>query len=466
MEELGIHWTRSFLSRHPDLKKKFVVGLDKERSLAQNPEIITNWFQLFYDVVKEYNIDSNDIYNMDEKGILIGVIKKVKVLISKHEKKNYMIHDGSYEQVTLIECISLSGKVINPQIIFKGKQQQKAWFTALKEGHIALSNNGWTDNELGLEWLKQSFELQTRKLYRKSEYRLLILDGHASHITTEAIKFYIASKVVLLYLPLYTTHILQPLDYGPFATLAIKYSRGILDRFQFATYNINKMDFLEIYQAARLESFTMEGIRKAWTSVGLSPFNPDLVLQALLGYNDSRLITPPSISMTIGSMQVPITPANVLEVQELIKSIADQGLDCIVLERLAKLEKGACKAIATAQLQSTANDKLIKAIKEKKKREKGPTNQQHYGYARVMDLEAVQERIHQANIRFMNTTWKELLRLGPAIFTWPTPLKKRVVGWKKAIEPEPGLEPELEMEVEPIITRAGRVSPRKRRQEP
>jgi hypothetical protein len=42
MEELGIHWTRSFLSRHPDLKKKFVVGLDKERSLAQNPDIITN----------------------------------------------------------------------------------------------------------------------------------------------------------------------------------------------------------------------------------------------------------------------------------------------------------------------------------------------------------------------------------------------------------------------------------------
>jgi hypothetical protein len=64
--------------------------------------------------VKEYNIDSNDIYNIDEKGILMGVIKKVKVLISKHEKKNYMIYDGSREWVTLIECISLSRKVINP----------------------------------------------------------------------------------------------------------------------------------------------------------------------------------------------------------------------------------------------------------------------------------------------------------------------------------------------------------------
>ena len=78
--------------------------------------------------------------------------------------------------------------------------------------------------------------------------------------------------------------------------------------------------------------------------------------------------------MTIGPIQVPITPGNVIEVQELIKSIANQGLNSIILEQLAKLEKGACKAIATIQLQSTANNKLIKAIKEKKKREKRPGN--------------------------------------------------------------------------------------------
>src|SRR5450432_3267524 len=97
IEELGIHWTRSFLSQHPNLKKKFVVGLDKERSLAQNPDIITNWFQLFRNVVKENNINSNNIYNIDEKGILIGVIKKVKVLVSKYKKNHYIIQDGSCE---------------------------------------------------------------------------------------------------------------------------------------------------------------------------------------------------------------------------------------------------------------------------------------------------------------------------------------------------------------------------------
>jgi hypothetical protein len=34
----------------------------------------------------KHNIHIDDVYNMDEKGILMGVIKEVKVIVSKHEK--------------------------------------------------------------------------------------------------------------------------------------------------------------------------------------------------------------------------------------------------------------------------------------------------------------------------------------------------------------------------------------------
>jgi hypothetical protein len=63
--------------------------------------------------MKEYNIDSNNIYNINEKGILMGIIKKVKVLVSKYKKNHYIIQDSSCEWVTLIEYISLGRKVIN-----------------------------------------------------------------------------------------------------------------------------------------------------------------------------------------------------------------------------------------------------------------------------------------------------------------------------------------------------------------
>lgn len=48
---------------------------------------------------------------------------------------------------------------------------------------------------------------------------MLILDGHASHISTAAIEFCIRQKIILLCLPAHTTHILQPLDVGVFGPL-------------------------------------------------------------------------------------------------------------------------------------------------------------------------------------------------------------------------------------------------------
>ena len=49
---------------------------------------------------------------------------------------------------------------------------------------LAVSDNGWTTNELGLEWIQSVFEPNTTPS-TKGKYRLLILDGHGSHATPE-----------------------------------------------------------------------------------------------------------------------------------------------------------------------------------------------------------------------------------------------------------------------------------------
>ena len=92
--------------------------------------------------------------------------------------------------MSLIVSICTSGRSLPLFVIFKGVNKQKAWYDVLEDIHseIATSENGWTDNELGLDWLKKCFEPATAK-YLHGEYRLLIVDGHASYISTEFIKF-------------------------------------------------------------------------------------------------------------------------------------------------------------------------------------------------------------------------------------------------------------------------------------
>ena len=187
----------------------------------------------------------------------------------------------------MIECISTSGRLLSPWIIFKGKQHQKAWHDSLQQGgnsdgFTAVSDNGWTDNELGLEWLEKLFELQTRSLSRTSKYRLLIFDGHASHISTKAIQFCIASNIILLCLLAYSTYLLQLLDVSIFLLLATAYQKGVQDItcFRFA-YSIDKVDFLDVYQKARTLAITLANIQKAWNRTGFNPLNRDVVLEQL-----------------------------------------------------------------------------------------------------------------------------------------------------------------------------------------
>jgi Tc5 transposase DNA-binding domain len=73
-ESLGVHWQDRFFLRYPELKAKYLNGLDKNRFATQDPIVISVWFKLYKDTIKEYNIQPSDIYNIDEKGFIVGML--------------------------------------------------------------------------------------------------------------------------------------------------------------------------------------------------------------------------------------------------------------------------------------------------------------------------------------------------------------------------------------------------------
>jgi hypothetical protein len=87
---LGVNWQEAFLRRHPELKSRFIPPLDKERASAQDRDIIADWFDLYLATKIKYGIEDEDTYNIDEKGYMMGVIGKLRVVVSRHEQKPYM----------------------------------------------------------------------------------------------------------------------------------------------------------------------------------------------------------------------------------------------------------------------------------------------------------------------------------------------------------------------------------------
>jgi hypothetical protein len=440
---LGKNWPSAFLKRHPDLKSMFTTPQDKNRYFSEDYDTIKHFFDLYSETIAEHNVEPGDTYNMDEKGAMMGVIGQQRCIVSKAEKRPKSAQDGNREWVTLIECVSLLGAVLSPWIIFKGKVQLTKWTAKLRElrkgeefpGHIAISDNGWTDNELGVAWLKECFEPETAKT-QKGEWRLLLWDGHSSHISTAAIKFCLEKNIIPLCLPPHTTHLLQPADVGLFGPEATLYKNAIARRSRpGSAHHIDKIDFLEVYCEIRPQALSQKNIEHAWRDVGLFPFNPSIVLSKILPpeppakppliTSNSRPSTaqgaPPSTDLTTPSLVVPLhhskTPANVAEVGRLLQGIRNGDIEqSLGLEKLAKVAEFSLAKIVIVESQ---NEDLVEAGKEaqKKKHQLGGD----LGRARVMGGKKAQIALEERERNEINKRWKQPFGLGRIqvdIFTW------------------------------------------------
>ena len=64
---------------------------------------------------------------MDEKGFLMGVRSKAKVICVRGRKSPPLMHDGKREIITILETASADGWVLPPIVIYKGAAQHRGW---------------------------------------------------------------------------------------------------------------------------------------------------------------------------------------------------------------------------------------------------------------------------------------------------------------------------------------------------
>ena len=167
---------------------------------------------------------------MDETGFQMGVTSTAKVVCGFETKQSHAkaLQPGNREWVTLIIAINTSGWALPAQIIFAATKHQSLWYHELPEDYtISVSKNGWTTDEIGIEWLQKVFNPYTVSR-TAGAYRLLILDGHGSHATVGFDRFCMEKKIIPLYMPPHSSHLLQPLDVSCFAPLKHLYGQRVL----------------------------------------------------------------------------------------------------------------------------------------------------------------------------------------------------------------------------------------------
>lgn len=271
---LGNKWISQFKQRHPEISACIGWKIDTRRIHGTQPELIKEFYNLYERLRTTHGIVEENIWNIDEHGMGLGLLSNSQVLAKAERRHTFLQASDPKEWVTIIEAINSTGCKIQPLVIFKGKHLQTSWFNYqnLPNWEFTTSENGWTSNDIGLEWLKRCFLPET--VPNNGVWRLLILDGHASHVSVDFMYECKMKMVLLLFLPAHSSHVLQPLDLGTFASLKAHYRHELLEiSYLDDAAPIKKQRFIQAYQRIRERAMSPTILKSGWKATGLVPYD-------------------------------------------------------------------------------------------------------------------------------------------------------------------------------------------------
>ncbi|KAL3705380.1 suppressor protein sef1 [Talaromyces marneffei ATCC 18224] len=159
-QQVGEKWVYNLIKRRPEIDSKFSRRYNYERAKCEDPKIIREHFDRVQASISEYGILPEDIFNFDKTGFAMGLCATAKVITgSDRYARPKLLQPGNREWVTAIEATNSTGWAIPSYIIFKAKKNVRlGWFDDLpSDWRINISENGWTTDQIGLEWLKTHF---------------------------------------------------------------------------------------------------------------------------------------------------------------------------------------------------------------------------------------------------------------------------------------------------------------------
>jgi hypothetical protein len=350
-ERVGVNWVTNFVRRHPEIQTRLTRRIDYQRIKCEDPDIYQAWFILVRRTIEEAGIQESDIYNFDETGFVMGMISSEMVVTSSDRTgRPRQAQQGNREWATVIQAVGSYGYVIPPYIIVAGQNHLSSWYENSPfppDWTIAVTKNGWTTNERGLDWI-QHFDQHT-KSRTKGAKRLLIMDGHESHHSTDFELYCTDHGIITLCMPAHSSHKLQPLDVGCFRALKRAYSKAIEGLMRTHITHISKEDFFTAFHTAHIESITESNIRGGFRGAGLVPYDPEYVISQL--NTKFHTPTPPGTSSGLPALWDPKTPNNPIEAQSQTDYIKNRivrhqnSSPTSIIESLYQFAKGTTKVM-------------------------------------------------------------------------------------------------------------------------
>ena len=267
-------WFYNFLKRWPEWKPVRTLpkpsGLEMIRARSSNPEIIAKYYAELSVILEKYNlIDRPEcIYNVDEKGIN-SEHKPPNVVGGQSSKPQALISPKGTTTVT--SAGNANGMSIPPYFVFKGARFLPELLTNSVTGSAdTVSATGWSNSQIFKEYLDHFLRFS-----QGQGTKLILFDGHRSHVNPDTIAWAQRHDTVLFVLPPHTSWILQPLDVACFGPFSRQYHfEAKIFMSQHPGQVISRYNVAEIVSRAYCVGLSPSNLKSAFQKCGIYPFNP------------------------------------------------------------------------------------------------------------------------------------------------------------------------------------------------
>ena len=130
--------------------------------------------------------------------------KSKRVIAERGQKVVATKRSNSRENVTVVATINAAGEAMPPLIIFKGQRLQEDWIrrdVGVPGATYAVTDSSMVQGPVFFTFFRKFHEYLVDNGKIDGKPHVIVLDGHASHLTLEVIKFAMDNNLAIFQLP-------------------------------------------------------------------------------------------------------------------------------------------------------------------------------------------------------------------------------------------------------------------------
>lgn len=207
----GRDWRTRFFARYPQLSKRTPELTERSRMYALHPLKMKEYFDKLEPLLE--GREATHIWNVDESGFDRSNLNIGKVVATRGSRHVTSPNDGNRERISYCHFFNAAGDYLPPIIIIPGQRMsisKRELMSGFPDANYIQAESS-TQTEETWAQCASFFVREVAKMYPGGKH-LLLLDGHSSRVSMEAVHDFRAAGNDIFTLPPHSSHVTQPFD--------------------------------------------------------------------------------------------------------------------------------------------------------------------------------------------------------------------------------------------------------------